>query len=419
MGHSVISMHRPRLLVISQVYAPDPAAVGQYVTDAAEEMARRGWEVVVYTAGQGYDNPSHRYLPRERRGGVDVRRLPLASFGKRSIAVRLAAQSLFVAQAFIRSLLAGRFDTILVSTSPPFAGICGAALSVLKRTPCVWWVMDLNPDQMVASGKISNRSIFARVFDWMNRITIRRSREIIVLDRFMKDRVVAKVPGDLSASTKVTVIAPWSLDAHLAADADGSLAFRRQHELDDKFIVMYAGNHSPQNPLDTLLEAADQVSDLDRLAFVFVGGGAGKAEVARRIAAGAKNIISIPYQRLEALAATLGAADVHVVSIGDRMVGIVHPCKIYSAMAVGRPILLLGPRSCHASEIMADHCVGWHAAHGDVRGVVKALREAANASPEVIRTLGAQSAEVVGRLFSRQALIDRFVAIIESVGKAS
>lgn len=412
----MISMTRRRLVVISQVYAPDPAAVGQYVTDAAEEMVRRGWEVVVYTAARGYDNPAIRYPARERREGVDVRRLPLSSFGKRSITVRLAAQSLFVAQAFVRALLAGHFHTILVSTSPPFAGICGALLSMLKRTPCVWWVMDLNPDQMVAAGKISSRSIFARVFDWMNRITIRRSRNVVVLDRFMKDRVVAKLPGDPSVLAKVVVIPPWSLDAHLAADAEGSLAFRRQHGLDDKFIVMYAGNHSPQNPLDTLLEAADQLRGVDQLRFVFVGGGVGKAEIERRIASGAENIISIPYQPLQALSAALGAADVHVVSVGDTMVGIVHPCKIYSAMAAGRPILLLGPRPCHASEIMADECVGWHVSHGDVPGVVRALREAAAASPEVIKRWGTQSAEVVGRLFSRQSLIARLVAILESAG---
>ena len=34
------------LLVICQVYEPDPAAVGQQVADVAREMARRGWRVV-------------------------------------------------------------------------------------------------------------------------------------------------------------------------------------------------------------------------------------------------------------------------------------------------------------------------------------------------------------------------------------
>lgn len=400
----------PRLLVISQVYMPDPAAVGQYVTDAAEEMARQGWEVVVYTSGRGYDDPSIRYPSRECRNGVDVRRLPFSSFGKRSIAVRLAAQSLFVAQAFVRGLCGGRFTTILVSTSPPFAGFCGAMLSLLKRTPFVWWVMDLNPDQMVAAGKISPRSFVARVFDWMNRATIRRARSIVVLDRFMKDRVVAKTPADPGVHDKVVVIPPWSLDQHLSADHQGSAAFRERHGLTGKFVVMYSGNHSELNPLDTLLDAADQVRDIDRMVFVFVGGGAGKSAVDRRIARGAPNIISLPYQPLDSLAASLGAADIHVVSVGNSMVGIVHPCKIYSAMAVGRPILLLGPKPCHASDILAPNNVGWHIAHGEVDKAVASLREAYSLGRNAIAQMGSHAAAVVREQYSRHTLLDAFTA---------
>ena len=36
---------RSTLLVLSQVYVPDPAAVGQHMHDAATEMARRGHSV--------------------------------------------------------------------------------------------------------------------------------------------------------------------------------------------------------------------------------------------------------------------------------------------------------------------------------------------------------------------------------------
>jgi colanic acid biosynthesis glycosyl transferase WcaI len=90
-------MARGTLLVICQVYAPDLAAVGQQVTDAAEEMARRGWRVVVYTAARVYDDPSRRYRYREFRHGADVRRLPLSSIGNSLIAVRLIAQSVFMA----------------------------------------------------------------------------------------------------------------------------------------------------------------------------------------------------------------------------------------------------------------------------------------------------------------------------------
>ena len=45
---------RPTILIISQVYVPDPASVGQHMHDAAAELARRGHRVVVYCSRAGY-----------------------------------------------------------------------------------------------------------------------------------------------------------------------------------------------------------------------------------------------------------------------------------------------------------------------------------------------------------------------------
>ena len=144
-------------MILCQVYVPDPAAVGQQVADAAEEMERRGYAVVVYTSARGYDDPSRKYPSRETRNGVEVRRLPLSSFGKSSIPVRLVAQVLFLVQATARALLTRGLCGVVVSTSPPFCGAAGVVVSRLRGVPLKYWVMDLNPDQMVAMGKLGPR----------------------------------------------------------------------------------------------------------------------------------------------------------------------------------------------------------------------------------------------------------------------
>jgi len=85
-----MTSRRPRtLLVISQVFVPDPASVGQHMADVAIEMARRGHRVKVYAANRGYENPSLKYEARETIDGVNIRRLPLSSFGKQRILTRL------------------------------------------------------------------------------------------------------------------------------------------------------------------------------------------------------------------------------------------------------------------------------------------------------------------------------------------
>lgn len=396
------------LLIISQVYAPDPAAVGQQVTDAAEEMVRRGWRVIVYTSARGYDDPTQRYPRRELRNGVEVRRLPLSSFGKRSIAIRLAAQVLFLMQAVARGLWVGGLRLVLVSTSPPFAGLGGSIVSFLRRVPLVWWVMDLNPDQMIVAGKIGPRSIFARVFDWINRLTLRQARDVVVLDRFMRDRVLAK----LFIPQKIQVIPPWPHDDRLAFEPSRPNAFRAGHGLEDMFVVMYSGNHALQHPLDTVLDAAADMENEPNVRFVFVGGGAGKAAVEARIAAGARNVVSLPYQPLERIGESLSAADVHVVTMGDDMVGIVHPCKIYGALAVGRPILFLGPQQSHAGEILGGRAFAKCVNHGDERAVVDAINTFLTMDTGARNRLGVDAKELATQSYSRGLLMSRFCDVL-------
>jgi len=396
-------------LIISQVYPPDPAAVGQHVADAAEEMVRRGWQVIVYTSARGYDDPSQCYAGREQRKGVDVRRLPLSSFGKKSIAIRLLAQGLFMLQATAIGLWTRNLAVVLVSTSPPFAGLGGSIISFIRRVPLVWWVMDLNPDQMIAAGKIGPRSLPARVFDWINRLTMRRARDIVVLDRFMKDKVLAKMP----VAEKVQVIPPWAHKDHPAYSSPQPNAFRSEHGLEDAFIVMYSGNHAIQHPLDTLLDAAAQMESEPRLRFMFVGGGAGKAAVEDRIAAGAKNLLSLPYQPLERIGTSLSAADVHAVTMGDDMAGIIHPCKIYGALAVGRPILFLGPERSHAGEIIAAGRFGRGVRHGDVAGAVTAIRDFMGLGEAERTALGREAAGLAADRYSRTAILGQFCDVLE------
>jgi colanic acid biosynthesis glycosyl transferase WcaI len=397
------------LLVMCQVYAPDPAAVGQQVTSAAEEMARRGWRVVVYTAARGYEDPSQRYTWRETRNGVDVRRLPLSSFGKNSIARRLLAQSLFMAQAVLRGLCTRNLRLVLVSTSPPFAGYGGAVVSWLRRKPLVWWVMDLNPDQMVAAGKLAQRSLAVRIFEWLNRATLARAKAVVTLDRFMMQRLAAKMPG----ARAMSIVPPWPHDDHGQRRPLHPNAFRATHGLADAFVVMYSGNHAIQHPLDTLLEAARAFEHDPRIVFAFVGGGAGKAEVDRRIAAGAANLRSFSFQPLSRIADSLSAADLHVVSMGNDVVGIVHPCKIYGAMAVGRPILFFGPPQSHAGEILAAHHCGRVVAHGDVAAAVAAIRKFVATPPEERERLGHVAAAAVASQYAQHLLRGRFCDILE------
>jgi len=152
-----------RLLVFSQTFVPDPASVGQHMADVAVEMARRGFSVRVYCSARGYDDPSVIYPAQENLHGVDVRRIPFASFGKKSILTRILGTFSFMTQVFLRGLFAPA-DGIFFSTSPPLIGIVACFIGLVRRIPVAYWAMDLNPDQLIAMHKIKPRSFAARAF---------------------------------------------------------------------------------------------------------------------------------------------------------------------------------------------------------------------------------------------------------------
>ncbi|HEX9423172.1 MAG TPA: hypothetical protein VF899_08010, partial [Pyrinomonadaceae bacterium] len=89
---------------------------------------------------------------------------------------------------------------------------------------------------------------------------------------------------------------PWAQDDTVRFDQRGREEFRRQHKLEESFVVMYAGNHSPCHPLNSLVEAARCLSGRKEIVFCFVGGGSEQGKV-QEFAALHKleNIRCLPY----------------------------------------------------------------------------------------------------------------------------
>lgn len=403
------------LLLVTQVYVPDPTAVGQYMAGAAEAMAKRGWDVRVLTANRGYDNPQEKYPASQTVNGVKVRRLPLSSLGKKTLLHRIAAQLSFCVQAFFHGLFTRNLQCVLVTTSPPMGSIVGWAIGLLRpKVEIKFWVMDINPDQAIVLGKARAGSTLVRLMDWLNRSILRRAGGIVVLDRMMEQTMLAKLP---EAAPKMHVMPPWPMEDQLERIEHADNPFRKEHGLEGKFVVMYSGNHSLVHPLSTVLDAALAMQDDERVVFLFVGGGAGKQEVEDVIARHKpRNILSLPYQPLESIRYSLSAADVHLVSMGEPMVGIVHPCKFYGAMALAKPILLIGPQNCHIADVLREHHCGWQINHGDAAGAEHLLRSLPDMPQAELDAIGQRGRAVVDSELSEQNLTTRMAEILESRG---
>jgi len=390
-----------RILLLNQCFYPDVVSTAQHLTDLAIALAARGHDVTVIASDRGYDDPAARFKRRERWNGIEIIRIPSLSFGKNGRWRRAFSFASFLLMCALRLLTLRRFDVVVALTSPPLISFLGALFVKLEGGKFCFWVMDLNPDEAIAAGWLDERSIASRVLQRMLKYSLNASARTVVLDRFMKERVVAK--GFDPA--RIAIVPPWSHDDHVQYSPAGREKFRQKHGLTEKFVVMYSGNHSPCHPLDTLLDAARALKERPEIVFCFVGGGSEQVKV-RDLAAkhGLTNVKCLPYQPLNELAGSLSAADLHVVVMGDPFVGIVHPCKVYNIMSVGAPTLYIGPTPSHVTDIASQQQYRFFlATHGDVDGVVKAVLKAVQQH---------ERQPVIS--FAKQTLLPQLIDVIEA-----
>jgi len=297
-----------------------------------------------------------------------------------------------------------------VSTSPPLCGFAAGLGRALRGIPFMYWVMDLNPDQLIVLGKTKDGSLTVRVSNALQRFVLKRAAHVVPLDRFMAERVNAK----RDVSSKMTIIPPWP-----HAESDEPLAhadnwFRDKQGLNGRFVVMYSGNHGFSTPIGMILDAIAKVADRTEAMFMFIGGGVRKKEVDARIAdKSPPNVRSLPYQPMSDLRFSLSAADVHMVAMEAEVVGIVHPCKIYGAMAVGRPILLIGPSPCHASDILEEETIGWRVPTDDADAMATAIRGILDTPPATLGEMGARAKALIDQKYSKRALCGKFCDLME------
>lgn len=399
-----------KVLLLNQAFWPDNVSSGQHAADLAEGLVRSGHQVTVVTCRHAYDEPSLAFAAEEVWRGVRIVRVSSTGLGKGARWRRATDFGSFIVSCFFRLLTLPKFDITIAMTSPPLIGALGAAIVKLRGGALVSWILDLNPDEAIAAGWLSETSMAGQALESLLRFCLRSSARIFVMDRFMAARVSARGV----APERLAVMPPWSHSEKVRFDAEGREAFRHAHGLDGKFVVMYSGNHSPCHPLDTLLEAALSLRDDPSVVFLFVGGGS----EFRKVGAFASqhklsNIVQLPYQPIDHLAASLSAADLHVVVMGDPFVGIVHTCKVYNVLALGIPFAYIGPARSHIGDLSSLGTASvWmhHAATGDSGRVVNIISHVQTTGPYPRR-----SEQAASRSFAQGTILPRMIREIEIV----
>jgi len=399
-----------RILILNEYFYPDVAATAQYGADLARALVRAGHEVTAVAGRRDYSSPERQLPRKETWEGIRILRVSSVALGKTRRWQRAAHFASYLLACAWQLLWLGAYDEVVAMTTPPLLSVLAALFTRFKGGRLTLWLMDLNPDEAVAAGWLKPGSLAHWFLEHLLRYSLRRADTVIALDRFMRERVLAKG----TRTDKVAVLPPWTLDEAVEYDPEGRSDFRREHGLEGKFVVMYSGNLSPCHPLDTLLDSAQRLQSKPPAAtpvvFCFVGGGSELSKVNSFVSSrNLENVVCLPYQPIEMLRASLSAADLHVVVMGSPFVGTIHPSTIYNILKLGVPFLYVGPANSHVTDMLPSRAAGDWAhlfLHGDAEGIAACIERCAEAG-------GRRAEEEISLAgeFSSEKLVPRFLAL--------
>jgi colanic acid biosynthesis glycosyl transferase WcaI len=404
---------RAKLLIISGQYYPDYGPATPIFTTMAEDLAARGFDVTVVTTFPHYSQRSQvaakcpALFAEERRHGVRIIRTWVYSAPKRSLGRRMVYHlmlNLFAALAVMR---VGRPDVIIAGG--PFLW-CSLPLLIKAcgRVPFVYLVYDIYPDILIRLNILHHRTAIA-VIDRIEKFFYKRSLQVSVLSEGFKRNLTAKGV----AAEKISVI-PVCLDTDFIRPAPKDPELTATFGLENKQVVLYAGNIGFSQGLDTLIDAARRLAHRPDITFLIIGEG-GMREPLEQSAKelGLTNCIFSDFVPPEQVPRSYSLGDIGLVLLKRDIVVESVPSKTYSIMAAGLPIVAtINPQSEIGQLIHRADC-GVCLEPENSAALAQAIVDLID-DPERRHRLGQNGRDYVVAHFGRRVAAEQYERIIDA-----
>jgi len=406
-------MARGRILFVNRFYYPDHSATAQILTDLAEAMAARGWIVSVITSRLHYDDPTAKLESRESHSGVDIHRVPTTRFGRTALAGRaIDYLSFYVTALFATLSVALPGDIIVAKTDPPLLSVVLVLAARLRGARLVNWLQDLYPEVAAELGISIMRGRLGSVLRRLRNASLRRANVNVAIGERMAERL--RVEG--LAATQVQVMHNWADESEIQPITSSGLKLRDEWGLTGRFVVGYSGNLGRAHEAETVLGAAHLLRNHADIVFLMIGKGRESERLeARVVVEGLSPRFRFqPYQPRERLGETLGAADIHWLSLRPELEGLIVPSKFYGIAAAGRPVIAISDPDGEIGRLVTREDCGVAIAPGD-SAALATLIEALSRNPARVAAMGRAARTLVERNYGRTAAFERWDRLFSEI----
>jgi glycosyltransferase involved in cell wall biosynthesis len=323
------------------------------------------------------------------------------------MAGRLANYGTYLGCSLAGALAMTRPDVVIALTDPPPVGLIGLLVARLHGVPFVLVTQDIFPDVAIQLGRLTNSNV-ATVLRFLSHRLFRSAHRVISIGRDMDRRLVELgVPPQ-----KIVTIQGWA-DPLAVRPLTAPSRLRRDWSLDGRFVVMHSGNVGLSQGLESLLQAAELLLTEPDIVFVLVGEGASRSDLQREAARrGLDNVVFISHQPKALLSQSLGAADVHLVSLRRGLAGYIVPSKVYGILAAGKPFIAAVEDGSEPALVIAEYACGLRVEPGDPRALADAVLQMRLAPLE---EMGMRARLAAEERYNRHRATSAYLGVLEEL----
>ena len=394
-----------RILIVSQYFWPETFRIN----DLALGLKQRGHAVEVLTGMPNYPGgklyPGYRACSpaTESYEGIPVMRVPVFPRGPaRNWRLALNYASFAMSASLLGPLrCAGKYDVIFVyEPSPITVGLPGIVLKAIKQAPLLFWVQDLWPESLSATGAVSSPRMLRLVRRLVDFIYRRCDRVLVSSQGFTGHVLASGIDGG-----RVVHFPNWAESLYQPLTAVPASV---QQEMPDGFKVMFAGNIGSAQSFATILDAAERLKSHRDIQWVILGDGNMRswvaAEARRR---GLEGQVHLPGSRpTDTMPGYFAAAQVLLVTLkADPVFALTVPSKIQSYLACGKPVI--AALNGEGARIVTESAAGISCAAEDPDQLAAAVLALYGMSGAQRLAMGAKARSYFEANYEREMLLDR------------
>ena len=334
-------MSKNSILILTKDFTPIKNTNGRLAYDLAHQAYKNGYKVIVFTTSS------------DKQGRFIENNIIIHRVKRFSMAFRM--------QQIAKKL--DRVHIVISLTQSSNLLFIGNKIAKLHHAKHIQWVQEMRPE----IDRILEKNPFLSKLKFLDSRYLKAQKKCdyySIPSRAMQQ----KLKEHHILPQKIFYIPHWTNLNGLHLDNKGNIENdlandkklkKIKADKNPKFRIIYAGNIDPAYPVKPILKAAALLKENTEIEFLFIGDGEAHDKLAReRDKRALNNIRFIPYQPTGSYKDMLESGDIHLVTFRPEFNSYLVPCKFYSSLAVGRPIIYMGDKESELGKIIEQYGCG-------------------------------------------------------------